>query len=45
MSDDPANSSPAAAGTLPPGTLLDHYRLERGGAVRTFAGLPPEEVR
>ena len=24
---------------------LDHDRLERGGAVRTFAGLPPEEVR
>ena len=24
---------------------LDHYRLERGGAVRTFRGLPPEEVR
>ena len=24
---------------------LDHYHLERGGAVRTFKGLPPREVR
>ena len=24
---------------------LDHYHLERGGAIRTFRSLPPEEVR
>ena len=24
---------------------LDHYRLERGGALRTFRGLPPVEVK
>ena len=24
---------------------LEHYRLERGGALRTFRGLPPAEVR
>ena len=24
---------------------LDHYRLARGGAVRTFKGMPPREVR
>ena len=24
---------------------LDHYHLERGGAVRTFKGMPPKEVR
>jgi len=23
---------------------LDHHRLERGGALRTFKGLPPREV-
>ena len=23
---------------------IDHYRLERGGAIRTFRGLPPREV-
>ena len=24
---------------------LDHYHLERGGAVRTFDGMPPKEVK
>ena len=24
---------------------MDHHRLERGGALRTFEGLPPREVR
>ena len=24
---------------------LDHYHLERGGAVRTFKGMPPKEVK
>ncbi len=24
---------------------LDHYRLERGGAIRVFKGMPPVEVR
>ena len=24
---------------------LDHYHLERGGAIRTFKGMPPEEIK
>ena len=24
---------------------LDHYHLERGGAVRTFKGMPPKEIK
>ena len=24
---------------------LDHYHLERGGAIRTFKGIPPKEVK
>ena len=24
---------------------LDHYHLERGGAIRTFKGMPPKEVK
>ena len=24
---------------------LDHYHLKRGGAIRTFKGMPPKEVK